>query len=245
METYLPPRPLEDLDHQQNADLTRVATQEIKIHARSAGDEIFVTETQPETQPSEHMIAQTETSHRFQAVNIINKTVRTLSSNYQNTKITQINQRVAHPMNIDETEHLTRNIPSHITVRRRSPIVTVQKRSANYVKSSPRKTDETQEKMTQNKGSHENNSNTVNQVQQGNRLKLVEQTGEFKRYQFVMKGREEVNINWVRINDNKTGDSNNLVPGDKFNPKTIRRSAQKVTVTRNGKEEQKIVYNRD
>lgn len=99
--------------------------------------------------------------------------------------------------------------------------------------------------MTQNKGSHENNSNTVNQVQQGNRLKLVEQTGEFKRYQFVMKGREEVNINWVRINDNKTGDSNNLVPGDKFNPKTIRRSAQKVTVTRNGKEEQKIVYNRD
>lgn len=245
METYLPPRPLEDLDHQQNADLTRVATQEIKIHARSAGNEIIVTETHPEIQPPRQVIAQTETSQRFQAVNIMKKTVKTLSSNYQKTKITSINQRVAHPMNIDESEHLTRNIPSHITVRRRSPVVTVQKRSANYVKSSPRKTDETPTKTTQSNRSHENNGNSANRVQTGNRLKLVEQTGEFKRYQFVMKGREEVNINWVRTNDKKTGDSNNLVPGDKFNPKTIRRSAQKVTVTRNGKEEQKIVYNRD
>lgn len=146
-------------------------------------------------------------------------------------------------MNIDESEHLTRKIPSHITVRRATPIVSVQSKSTQGDSSGY------QERVTQNRASPikslGDTTDSQNLVQKSKHLKLVEQNSEFKRYQFVMKQKEEVKINWVGGSSGKKKSSDDLLNVESSKPKTIRRSAQKVKVTRNGVEEEKIVYNRD
>ena len=119
----------------------------------------------------------------------------------------------------------------------------------------------TQDFKTQERPESDTSSKTPGHKKFASRLVLVDDNPNYKRYQFVMKKRQQINIEWTgtdRIKtviqeDNVDPDLENIQEylkrdygEDKFDPRStlMTQRAEKINVVRDGKETKLNVYER-